>query len=561
MDQKLVFAVAQRPFSTGGFHFCFLLPLCDLTGAGIDASEDFPNNGLCWFMLRDLPFQGVSPGQLVVGFVEHTRDWQSSNLDKSWYQLRLDTAQMAGAPNTIVEVLDAGPMSPDGPRALLAPQREIGVDHRPSEMVLAQMGSRLYGPFKAKARPSMGDALGDWRVTLERTSRQTVWEVEVSAAESAGALIRSATVEVSLDDKVPEKSTQVRSIQYRFMPWGQFEELKASEAAEVELFSDSELLARAAKEHLKPKSKRQQLLLLLRELEGNLRPLPDALSAGALAATKRLSSHLSASERLGDELVDALMKSGVLDERIEKYKEERFSEYLQSRATEAESLIGARVREAQERHEHLVAELSALSTRVGQDREAMLRDAKDQVRKLREDAEAEIESERNRVKEQRDTLLREQLTISESISSAAARFGEGRSDLLADLLALVPALRATGVLEGPASQPEGGSPAPVPDRPLDLPGSFATKRDKSDRPLEERGFFERLCRHVEGSGFLYSDSDLLTFHLSVKTCDLTVLGGLSGVGKSSLVRLYAEATAGEDLEGRARLLNVWTACT
>ena len=39
--------------------------------------------------------------------------------------------------------------------------------------------------------------------------------------------------------------------------------------------------------------------------------------------------------------------------------------------------------------------------------------------------------------------------------------------------------------------------------------------------------------------------DLVAFHVSVKISDLTVLGGVSGTGKSSLPRLYAQALAGE----------------
>jgi hypothetical protein len=120
MEGKFVFAAAQVPFETGGLYFCPLVPPCNIDGEPVDAKVDFPNTGLCWFMLRDVRFQGLTPGQLVVGPVEPTRDWQTSTPDKHWYQLKVETAQMAGTPETILEVIDAGPEEQEGPRALIS---------------------------------------------------------------------------------------------------------------------------------------------------------------------------------------------------------------------------------------------------------------------------------------------------------------------------------------------------------------------------------------------------------------------------------------------------------
>ena len=50
---------------------------------------------------------------------------------------------------------------------------------------------------------------------------------------------------------------------------------------------------------------------------------------------------------------------------------------------------------------------------------------------------------------------------------------------------------------------------------------------------------------MRNSGYVYRRTDLVAFHVSVKISDLTVLGGVSGTGKSSLPRLYAQALAGE----------------
>jgi hypothetical protein len=300
MEGKFVFAAAQVPFATAeGFHFCTLVPICSIDGDSVNAQE-FPNTGLCWFMLRDVRFQGLTPGQLVVGPVEHTRDWSTSDPDKHWFQLRVDTAQMGGSADTVLEVLDAGQDETDGPRALIAPQREIYVDHRPTDLVAVRLGARFYGPFRAKARRDDGIGNCNWRVSLERTSQNKVFQADDAIVAKAGGLVESGDIRVSLEDASPTKATLTRSIRYSFIPWHRFEKLKQAGAADIELLTDAEILGRIARDHLKPKIKRQQLQQLLRELDANLQPVSDASSRAALAAMNHLSEQLATSERLAE---------------------------------------------------------------------------------------------------------------------------------------------------------------------------------------------------------------------------------------------------------------------
>ena len=59
--------------------------------------------------------------------------------------------------------------------------------------------------------------------------------------------------------------------------------------------------------------------------------------------------------------------------------------------------------------------------------------------------------------------------------------------------------------------------------------------------LSEAGFLERLSETADRSGFLYDKEDLINFHISLKSSRLTILAGMSGTGKSGLVRLYGRA--------------------
>lgn len=62
-------------------------------------------------------------------------------------------------------------------------------------------------------------------------------------------------------------------------------------------------------------------------------------------------------------------------------------------------------------------------------------------------------------------------------------------------------------------------------------------------------FIERLKVQAARRGFYYAEEDLVSFHVSAKTNLITIVGGMSGTGKSHLVQLYAETmglTKGKD---------------
>ena len=66
-------------------------------------------------------------------------------------------------------------------------------------------------------------------------------------------------------------------------------------------------------------------------------------------------------------------------------------------------------------------------------------------------------------------------------------------------------------------------------------------RETSKTSFTEMDFLHRLEETAEGSGLLYDKKDLINFHISVKSSRLVVLSGMSGTGKSGLVRLYGKA--------------------
>jgi hypothetical protein len=71
--------------------------------------------------------------------------------------------------------------------------------------------------------------------------------------------------------------------------------------------------------------------------------------------------------------------------------------------------------------------------------------------------------------------------------------------------------------------------------------------DKSDankvrnEEIGESQFIERLQYLADLNGLIYEPHDLINFHTSLKTSRFSILGGMSGTGKTELARLYAEA--------------------
>lgn len=52
---------------------------------------------------------------------------------------------------------------------------------------------------------------------------------------------------------------------------------------------------------------------------------------------------------------------------------------------------------------------------------------------------------------------------------------------------------------------------------------------------------KRINQYINGNGYIYSYEELSNFYLSLKTKPFVILAGISGIGKSKLVRLFAES--------------------
>src|SRR5690606_32113398 len=79
-----------------------------------------------------------------------------------------------------------------------------------------------------------------------------------------------------------------------------------------------------------------------------------------------------------------------------------------------------------------------------------------------------------------------------------------------------------------------------------LPQYLSQPKPLPASPVEEERFLDHFRAVVDHNGFVFDADDLANFHVLVKTGLWTVLAGASGLGKSSLPRLYADALGSSD---------------
>ena len=76
------------------------------------------------------------------------------------------------------------------------------------------------------------------------------------------------------------------------------------------------------------------------------------------------------------------------------------------------------------------------------------------------------------------------------------------------------------------------------------------KKNSMETINSEDDFLRQFFDVVKNDGMLYDEADLVNFHVAMKSSNLVILSGMSGTGKSRLVRLYAKALGHNDESSR-----------
>jgi hypothetical protein len=542
IGQTLIFAVAQRTFENNGNLFSTLVPLATLDGDEVD-TLDFPNRGIAWWMVRGVPDVIRSrPGRLLIAMVEESREKNTSDPEKDLFQVNFDTVQVAG-PKRLMEVVTPDSHASLEPSAIVNGMTAL-LDHEPTSLVLVRVGNRLYGPFKGEAEEDPQQK-GQFRISFAKASGdRPIYEIERDAVP---VLRRYA--EVALDGNSPSRSAVIRRCCYEFILWNAYETACAN-AKTIRLSSDEEVVSRVAK-IVMSRSKRQELLRQFKELTSGGSSAD--MDREDLARVEEIALGLNRSVDAVDGLVTAILDGGFLAGDVDKAVEAAAARAVGERASSIRAEAEQQIKDVRQALEERRKELAAIDADLERKRRAGAADIEAQLAAKKKAAEREIEEQLEAVARQKAELDRQRNAIEKNLTSVVRSFREEKDKLITDFLAISPILESVGVIRGGVAADEASKPAgeaSSPAQPLTLPPLLALEHRKA-APVSEEEFFERFSRHVRDCGFSYRPIDLLSFHVSIKCSDLSVVGGVSGTGKSSLPRLYAQALAGED-HGQAR---------
>jgi hypothetical protein len=533
VGEQLVFAVAQRSFETSGNCFSTLRPVSTLECEPVDPRE-FRNRGLAWWMVKGLEFQTAAPGRLIIATVEESKEADPTDPEKDAFQVSIPTVKWA-APKSVIEVLTL-PRKWSDPLSILS-DAVVMCDHQPTLLVLVRMEDMLYGPFRTDAKAaSSSEGLFEVRF-LKQLGERPIYRLGASGLRTS-----KLTAEVTDEARAPSRADRRKTCRYELASWSDFE--SASDGAQtIDLVTDEEIVRRVAR-RLLTKAQANDVVARLREIQAGLAgDGPDEDHERIAAIIERLTAEVSAL----DELADAIAGSQRFKPRLEAAISRKVDEAILSRA----STIRA---QAETELSHLRGDLERAQTdleTVRQDLEAERRRGlsllKEELSATRTQVEAEMAENQAAAQERLERLRSEHATIEASLTSATARLKDERQRAIEDFLVLQPLIEAFGSSAGQIPEASQLQPPEVPPirQEIILPAILAGEGAER-RAIEEEEFFERLVRHVEACGFQYRRLDLASFHVATKVSDFTILGGLSGTGKSSLPVLYSQALAGEE---------------
>ncbi|HWE40000.1 MAG TPA: AAA family ATPase [Isosphaeraceae bacterium] len=534
---RLVFVVDQDLFehttTWGGVNrFCVLHPLMTIDGERLKANhDDFPNRGRVWWMLqRNTQVEWVVPGAIWSGTIEEAR-----LKDKDLFQAKY-TDIHPGGPD-LIEVLDFSKVEPTLDLPLLDYlYRERGLPWpRPTttEQVILRGQSHALGPLKATWEG------GRLRVSATKLGEPEVLRVPV-AAFAKTARVERFTVDLGEHDRSGWGARSRVEIALTKGAWLDLKKLR--EVGELlDASTDSQVVRWAIKDL--GRAQRSELGAAWEKLKA----IDLATASGDDADRKRVRFEQIVQDQrrvleLGEQVARHLAESGPFRPLFDAKVHDLAAERVEAEVRRREGEIDARLAEARKRYEGLLIQNEGLEEEYRREKarlEEKIQAEQDERLRAVEERERDLMAREEQVEQHEYDSLRK-------IEEATRLYEDKASGVHEELLRLYPFLARIGV--GAALSPTVAAPGtdagPIAPRPRFAarpPAPLHLPPMPNGPPVDEKDFLDQFARVVEHRGYAFGREDLINIHACVKSGGLTILAGLSGTGKSSLPRLYAEA--------------------
>lgn len=519
--EPIILSVDQVPFeveSRGVKNtFCLLVPL--MTEGGLQLRrEQFRNRERVWWMLRsDIAPEHIQVGSVWSGAIERSRAYGNTEKEKDHYQVR--RADIRPAARGFVEVLNLKVTHPDLAE-LLSPEG-IPWPYRPLPRVVVRGGLSVVGPFRTTYDPDSS------RLLLQSLTlgEPLVYRLSRSEFETHLGLIDFGYTANQWDSKAQERRIDLTLFHERELSYLEEHGEQLDGATDAQVVNWALTLMEIPQEE-------RQLFTNIFERAGELahrvetRDLP-----GRTQRFLKLCENRDRIIELGSEVAAALSSRegfrDLINRHIDQLTAERVSDAIERRGSE----IVASTEEAESRLERIRGLIESLDEEYGRRVETM----EQEVSRLHGERIAQIE-EREAAIERREKEMRARL---QGLVNTYRREAKTVTD---NLVAQIPLMQRLGMLDpggGLAAGPAAGRSRGEGGNTLELPQFLREPRVRSE--MDEEDFLDQFKGVVSRRGFFFDHEDLINFHVLVKTGLWTVLTGPSGLGKSSLPRLYAES--------------------
>ena len=536
-----IIAVVHEPYwqlPTG--TFCTLKPIADIAGDEIDPTE-FYNRGKIWWKLRSEDLSYSSIGRIIVVGVENAPSFDKTDPDKDCYQV--ETGTVMGAESYIAEIVEMD--SSISQSALIETGRLLS-DHPIRGVVFARSGSYVLGPFSSSGCDQIEQGRNMVYLNLapgwgSHPLRQMEW------GEFA-KLAQPRTLSLNIYTEPHERGAV--EIEYSFFPKERLDRMLASQiGSPIDHRSDQVVVSEVVKDLKWLRADRQALKRLIEDIHRS-DPNLDRVQKNKERILK-IVRKVEGNENLIREMIDTLLEEERFHSQLEKRINERVSEHIEKSRIELERQAVERIRDKKEELSELEKTFDDLNALIEAEQKRSIQECEREIKRKRDELEEHF---RNREEEltRRDN---EFLGRQKSLSKLVTQLSQNRDEMVAQLVGLMPILQEMGFRtqadkrEEPTLVEKTQEPTAVTDICSYTPLQGVAKS------LPEKEFIDRWIKWVSDNGFSYGEKDLRNFHVCTKSENFNVLTGLSGIGKSSLPRFYAQALHG-NVPGDMRFLMV-----